>query len=175
MKSTKALSTCYSGIIASIVEGCGFESYLELGIYDGCTINGVAEKCGALQHLYAVDIKNPIRRLHQKVQFIRSSTDAFFKENRLKFDCIFIDADHEFYQARKDFFSAIEVLNDDGVIFLHDTYPPSVEYAVPGYCGDVYKLYQELQSSGYEIINLPLYNGLAILRKCAKGCISTIK
>lgn len=76
------------------------------------------------------------------------ASDDFFVDERIKFPSIgfaFIDGDHNYAQAKKDFDNTLNVLADDGVICLHDTYPPTEEYTSEHRCGDVYKLRQELE------------------------------
>jgi predicted O-methyltransferase YrrM len=109
------------------------------------------------------------------------STDTFFATyatNYKKFDCIFIDACHEYTQARIDFINSFKILEDDGIIFLHDTYPPSLSYTDQNACGDAYKLYLELTQSEYrdkiDIINLPTWAGLTIIRKLSSKNLLTL-
>ena len=47
-------------------------------------------------------------------------------QNKNNFDCIFIDGLHEYSQVIKDIKNSLEVLNENGLIFLHDCLPESV-------------------------------------------------
>ena len=58
---------------------------------------------------------------------------------------VLIDADHNYEVAKMEFDFFFDKLIPGGVIFLHDTMPPSEEYLTPTACGDVYKLRQELE------------------------------
>ena len=46
-------------------------------------------------------------------------TSIDFKE---KFDCIFIDGEHDYVSAQRDFIEASKILGDGGIIILHDIY-----------------------------------------------------
>jgi len=75
---------------------------------------------------------------------IRDTSDNFFKNNSDKFDIIFIDGLHEYYQVKKDINNSIKFLNNGGVIYLHDCMPESfIRQAVPRssnvWNGDVWK------------------------------------
>lgn len=78
------------------------------------------------------------------------ASDVFFKEFEPFFDSnkialAFIDGDHNYEQAKKDFWNTWKILNDEGVIALHDTYPPDASWTDENKCGDVYRLRQELE------------------------------
>ena len=76
----------------------------------------------------------------------RMTSDEFFlsNSNKEKFDCIFIDGLHYYKQVKKDIFNSLKILNQNGVIFLHDCLPNNVyEQAIPrcqyNWNGDVWK------------------------------------
>lgn len=82
---------------------------------------------------------------HQGVLFVGDSDD-FFK--KIKFKPIglgFIDGDHHYEQVKKDFDNIFPLLVDDGIVFLHDTYPPNENLVLNDYCSDAYKMRQELE------------------------------
>ena len=75
---------------------------------------------------------------------IRKTSDQFFKDNKEKFDCIFIDGLHYYSQVKKDIENSLKVLNPNGIILLHDCLPNNhFEQAVPRcqitWNGDVWK------------------------------------
>jgi hypothetical protein len=51
------------------------------------------------------------------------SSDIFFTKNKNKYDVIFIDGDHKVKQVIKDAANAMDCLNNDGVILMHDCNP----------------------------------------------------
>ncbi len=46
------------------------------------------------------------------------TSDSFFSTNQKNFDCIFIDGLYTYEQAKKDVINSINVLNENGMIFL---------------------------------------------------------
>ena len=69
---------------------------------------------------------------------------SFFKDNKEKFDCIFIDGLHYYSQVKRDIENSLKALNTNGIILLHDCLPNNYfEQAVPRcqitWNGDVWK------------------------------------
>lgn len=78
--------------------------------------------------------------------FFLGPSDEMFATNTLTpLAFTFIDGDHSYVQAKKDFWNAYKLTVDDGWLLLHDTYPPDENYTSLSLCGDVYKLRQELE------------------------------
>ena len=152
-------------MIASIIKP---NVYVELGLYVGETISKILPHVG---HAYGVDIKNndSLRELetNPKITINYTGSSSFFDNFPHKIDMAFIDADHCCASAMKDFDNVYKRLNDNGIIFMHDTDPISDFYITPGYCGDSYKLvpiYE--QRSDINIITLPLTEaGLSMIMK----------
>ena len=71
------------------------------------------------------------------VEWIREvASDDFFRTDDRTWDCIFVDGDHMRPQATRDTINAMRVLNDDGLLFIHDTYPPNTHpVTLPLWCG----------------------------------------
>lgn len=149
-------------IIAEIIRGCHYDSYLELGVYNGTTYNYIKQY---VRRAVGVDCEQ--KDFVPKECFFRMTTDDFFSTNKDKFDTIFIDACHEYQQVRTDFENSICRLNDGGVIFLHDTDPFSKEYMGPTFCNDSYKMNKYLEEQGkYQFVTIPMDEcGLTLVRK----------
>ena len=65
---------------------------------------------------------------------IRKTSDEFFRENKNKFDIIFIDGLHTYNQVKKDILDSINCLKDEGIVLVHDCMPDSLsKQAVPRY------------------------------------------
>lgn len=81
--------------------------------------------------------------------FFMGESDNLFNELRKKnesaFALTFIDGDHVYEQAKKDFYNAAEMTVDNGYIFLHDTYPIDEFHLQEARCGGVYRLRQEIE------------------------------
>lgn len=104
--------------------------------------------------------------------FFMGPSDEFFERIcSEKLALVFIDGDHNYAQAKKDFENAMRWTVENGYIFLHDTYPPSEEYLCPhSKCGDVYRLRQEIERDPrVDTITLPqgtaMGVGITICRK----------
>ena len=100
--------------------------YLEIGVRNP---EENFNKINASQK-FGVDpgIENPLN----PVQFKMTSDDFFSKlhrgdilEKNIKFDIIFIDGLHLAAQVERDIYSALEFLEEDGFVVLHDCNPPT--------------------------------------------------
>ena len=101
----------------------------------------------------------------------RGTSDKFFQENKLKFDCIFIDGLHEYSQVKRDIVNSIQILNTKGVIILHDCLPASINHQrVPRtryrWNGDVWKAIVEARTWDYINTYTVLSDqGLGVIKK----------
>lgn len=121
----------------------GFKSFLEIGTAGGITFNAV--QC---QRKVSVDP-------NEAHATFSMTSDEFFKINTELFDIVFVDGFHEWHQALRDVYNALNVLNRGGVVVMHDCHPTSAEcaahvdaYAPPtiAWCGDVWKAFVKLRS-----------------------------
>lgn len=154
----------HSDLIYHLFGLCGFHSYLELGVYDGLTLNKIYSLSSKTTGVDIVDI-----RPNKISSFYLGKTDDFFIQNKETYDMIFIDGDHSFEQVKKDFENSMSILNKHGIIILHDTDPVSIEYLDPGYCGDSYKMLPYLNTQSkyqLDVITLPINEaGLTIIKR----------
>jgi len=134
--------------------------YLEIGVADNDVFNSIPLK---LKNKFGVD---PFTGGNYKM-----TSDVFFeKYSHIKFDVIFIDGLHHYLQCQKDTINAINSLNKNGIIFLHDLLPKNpFEQNVPReqgvWTGDVWKVAVELSNSEnceFKIINTD--SGIGILK-----------
>lgn len=151
--------THYPNIIKQIFIGCGYKTYLELGVSYGLTLTEMSK---VSQYHVGVDIIDI--RHNKSTNFHLGTTDSFFDSNGLMFDMIFIDANHDIDFVVKDFENAIKFLNHNGTILLHDTDPENETLLPSHFCSDSYK-FREMYADKYEMVTLPSDNcGLTILR-----------
>lgn len=78
--------------------------------------------------------------------FYVGSSDDFFKDiplNNVAF--AFIDGDHRYAQVKKDFENLVPHMVPNGIICMHDTYPPVEHNLTDNYCSNSYLMRQELQ------------------------------
>ena len=106
--------------IDSLIKNAGINSYLELGI-------SVGECWREIELENKVGIDNWVQISDERV--LSTTTDLYFEsmKGKVKFDLIFIDADHEKNQVFKDFTNSFDCLNDGGIILMHDINPPTKE------------------------------------------------
>jgi len=113
--------------------------YLELGTFDGNNFSVVRarDKTG-------VDFEHPTTYIMK--------TDLFFETipSEEKWDIIYIDADHNCLSILKDFNNSVRHLAKNGIIFLHDMFPPSEELTKPWYCGSGYIFLDLLRRKRYK-------------------------
>ena len=144
------------------------ERYLELGVRDGKCFTKIAPLC---KEAIAVDIIDPVFSLTDNMKYEKMYTDSYFakiKDLNLKFDMVFIDADHSHEQSYKDFLNVKDLVIEDGFVFFHDSYPYSKELLDPNYCNDCYKTpikIKELFLNEWEIVTLPFNPGVTICKK----------
>ena len=148
-------------IIKEIAIFSNCKTYLELGVSAGDTfieLVNVVPKC------IGVDI---IDRRKQKVgQFYNETTDQFFSHFKEKVDIIFIDANHGIEFVQRDLINSLNLLNEYGFIFMHDTDPYQMSHTLPERCGDAYKIHDYLNSRiDLTYVTLPIaITGLTIVQ-----------
>ena len=126
-------------IVQNIINLKNYESYLEIGTFKDDLFKNV-------------DCKIKIGVDPVSGGNIRKTSDDFFAENNQKFDFIFIDGLHHYHQVKKDILNSLKVLNDNGVILLHDCMPRDYYYqAVPrsqlNWNGDTWKAFLEMRTN----------------------------
>ena len=124
-------------LINKVITKKNYKSYLEIG-------------CDENQNFDKINIQEKVGIDPKKGGNIKMTSDSFFCTNQKKFDCIFIDGLHTYEQAKKDVINSINVLNENGMIFLHDCLPKSYFHqAVPRsrniWNGDVWKVIVEFR------------------------------
>lgn len=112
---------------------------------------------------------NPVKR----VLLYSGSSDElfeFFGPQMGTLALAFIDGDHLYEQAKKDFWNLVPFMVPNGYILLHDTHPPSEEYLSENRCGEVWRLRKDIESKPelFDVITLPagcaIGVGLTIVR-----------
>jgi len=177
MKAKGNVVDDYNGIICSVINACEFKNYLELGLAGGHQFDKVSKNCPNLETMVAVDIRtsdwtifNPLPTNPRMKIYNGTKTDDFFANNVKdhKFDVAFIDACHNYDQVMRDFNNVLNVIEEDGIIFMHDTYPPNQSHTTEGACSDAYKAYMDICDNYRKVcecVNVPIFCGLNIVRK----------
>ena len=125
-------------IVQDIINIKNYKNYLEIGCYK----NDLFDKVSC-------DIKigvDPISGGN-----VRKTSDDFFNNNEQKFDLIFIDGLHQYHQVKKDINNSIKILNNEGIILLHDCLPNNLYQQIVPRCdyiwnGDVWKAIVECRT-----------------------------
>ena len=124
-------------IVAETIQRKKFNTYLEIGCFDNQLFNRInISKTGVDPY---------------KGGNIKLKSDDFFKINKKKYDCIFIDGLHTYEQVIKDINNSLYCINQNGIIFVHDCLPNNVyEQNVPRgtyvWNGDVWKAIVEMRT-----------------------------
>jgi len=148
-------------VIQSVIDRIGAQDYLEIGVNKGACFLPIQARCKI-----AVDPDFQIPRLRRArwalrnlgSRYFRMTSDDFFAQagSSLRCDVVFIDGLHTYEQSRQDAENALQVLNEGGVILMHDCNPPNAAAAQPSgspaqagalglpgwtdeWCGDVWK------------------------------------
>lgn len=152
----------YQEFILWIVKIQQAQSYLEIGVLYGDTFIDAAK---SVKRAIGVDTKN---RLSSGYEFYEMTSDEFFKNFQDKIDVIFIDGDHRFEQAHKDFENSLKILNTGGTIIIHDTDPAEIGRLVPTSCADSYKLIDHIHKNhlDLDVVTFPVsVMGISVIRR----------
>lgn len=149
-------------------------SYLEIGCNEGWLTARIAKTATLAVGVDIVDYSDTWTK-HREVNpetlvFEHSSSDDFFKKANGKFDCIFLDGSHQLDQVFRDINNAQNHLTEDGIIIVHDTFPPDKEHTSPNLCGNAYRAIEELEAdisigniTGLQIFTFPVRFGLTLI------------
>lgn len=175
-------------VINKIIGKKGYKTYLEIGLKDGhCFFNVKApRKAGVEPEIsYLLALNNVVSRELQKLNggvpdteiiipvIYKMTSDEFFKKNRDFFDIIFIDGLHTRKQVYRDIENSLKVLNEGGLILVHDTNPMNKIVANPNapivaeWSGDVWRAIVELQCNedNINLFTLDIPFGLTVIKK----------
>ena len=145
-------------LLQKIIEIKNYKNYLEIGCDDDMLFSriNILNKVGV----------DPICGGN-----VRKTSDDFFKDNKKKFDLIFIDGLHYYEQVKKDILNSLKVLSPDGLILLHDCLPSRQSHqAVPRYrgrwTGDVWKAIVEFRTKeDVNIFTILMDMGISVIKK----------
>ena len=154
-------------IINYLIKKYNYKTYLEIGVQNGISFRAIELP---IENKIGVDPD-----LFSKAT-IHLPSDEFFKENKKTFDIIFIDGLHETNQVDKDIINALDCLNKDGIIVLHDCNPIKEEHqAVPRvskhWNGDVWKsiVKFQLKNVAYSVCVVDTDEGIGLIKRLENG------
>jgi hypothetical protein len=140
-------------------------AYLEIG----CASNALFNSVPALNKVGVDPVSGGTER---------KTSDEFFRQNKSKFDVVFIDGLHTYEQVRKDVINSIKCLKHNGWVAIHDMLPRDwTEQHIPVvtrevWSGDVWKVGFELsQTDGIDFKILKIDYGVGVFRMLKKDVV----
>ena len=99
--------------------------FLEIGTCTGSFSISIARAFGVDAAIDTVDIEDKPEAkkaalAYKNINFHSCGSDEYFKQNKTKYDFIFVDGCHTAPQSKKDINNSVECLSKNGIIFIHD-------------------------------------------------------
>lgn len=157
----------HGDLVAAVAAFLKPDRYLELGCLVGSTLRKVAPFCRL-----AIGVDRAADRAAEGNLVIERADTVEFMETLPadSVELVFLDSSHEYAHSLRELVQIERILVENGVLLMHDTYPPSSSQERPGYCGDVWRLAAELDSRpGWQAMTLPAQYGLTLARKLPAG------
>jgi len=145
-------------LINRLIAAYKYENYLEIG----CSTDACFQNIAAKNTLGVDPFSGGTHRM---------TSDEFFAANRQKFDIVFVDGLHQYAQVKNDLLNSIQVLNDNGVVLVHDCLPLTYRAQLPfppggAWNGDVWKAFVEMRTQAHIDAAVCLIDhGVGIIRK----------
>ena len=153
-------------LIAALAAFLKPDLYVELGVDQGETFRMTAPHCAKS---IAVDIADNASSINgtQNSRFVRSDTVAFLRTMPAEsVDFAFLDSSHDAEITYRELAELDRVMVVNGVIAMHDTYPPRKLYTGDEYCSDVHTVPANIAARyGWEVMTLPAEYGVTVCRK----------
>ena len=183
-------------LIQKIIKTKNSPQYVEIGVYRGTSflpikcINKIAVD-PEIKINWKGKIANVIKNYYNyNNKYFELTSDHFFetKATRLfknkKVDVFLIDGLHTFEASLTDVLNSLRYLEQDGLIIMHDCFPPNIASSTPAssfsevkgkniegwtgqWCGDVWKTIVYLKENYEEILDVCVLNtdfGLGIIK-----------
>jgi hypothetical protein len=149
----------YAEVLAGIALSYPDCCYVEIGVEHGVSMTVVAPCC---REAHGCDIADRSTAMPRGARFWHMPSDEFFaKYDGSPPSLAFIDGDHSYEQAKRDFENAQRILAPGGILALHDTWPGEEANATPDRCGEVWRLEREITS---EKFTFEVFPGLTLVR-----------
>jgi predicted O-methyltransferase YrrM len=147
--------------------------FVEYGVCNGNTTTAIAPHCEMIWGVDNGDLNDPhdLDNVLQNYEAFKMNTNEFDKilqERNPVIDMAFIDADHKWISAFRDFEALWPYIRNNGIIFLHDTYPMNEFFLQPNKCNDCFKTPEKVWEKYHnecEMLTLPINPGLTMVRK----------
>ena len=154
-------------IINALIRKNGYKRYLEIGTQaDKCLYLVNCEyKCG-------VDPEPVLHYDNNSNEFHKMTSDEYFRQNKDKYDIVFVDGLHENNQVRRDIQNSLQILSPGGTIVVHDCNPKEeINQRVPmphvgSWNGDVWKAWIWFRHLGMlEMFVVDADEGCGVIRR----------
>lgn len=169
----------------------GYQSYLEIATPTSGMLYGEVNRtrystCHRLMYRYPANFVAKLIYLARfqdilPIDFRTSDLDITecvraIQARGLKYDVILVDSFHEYAESARDIGVAVDLLNPDGTVIVHDCFPRDSALAGPtfvegAWCGVTYKAYLDfvLSRKDLDFCTIDTDFGCGIIRKSAGG------
>lgn len=152
-------------IIAAVAASYDKPVYLEIGVYRGECLATVAPHCGEA-HGVDVSFEHVTKDVSAARLWELGSDEFFAAYDGPSPDIVFVDGDHEYEQARRDVHNALSILAEDGVLFVHDSWPVLRAATARMVCGGVHRVVEELHADpALEVATIRRWPGLTLVAR----------
>jgi hypothetical protein len=162
--------TSRTTILNTLIERHNYHSYLEIGQ------GHRGQNFGWINCRIKIGV-DPNKTLNAAYQM---TSDEFFAINNDMFGLIFIDGLHHADQVERDIINALNVLNDNGTIVVHDCNPTTKEMQIvplprgqAAWTGDVWKTWVKLRATrpDLKMVVIDTDSGCGIIRRGSQKII----
>lgn len=161
----------HEGFINNICQAIKPRISIEVGVAHGVVTRILSENS---ENVFAIDIDEaPIAGIEPLTNVTGIIGDSPIKLRELnsrgiKADIIFIDGDHRIDAAIKDFNEALKLLQPEGLILMHDTYPRNKDFVSEKneLCSTSYLVPDRIRAlhPDINVITIPTHPGLTIIQ-----------
>lgn len=158
-------------VINLLINKYGYKSYLEIGVMEPSEeVDDDYRQANKNFDRVVCDLKVGVDPDPLGNPTFLGTSDAFFAQNKRKFDLIFIDGLHYAFQVKKDILNAIACLSPNGSVVIHDCLPASEQtQRVPResdeWNGDVWKAFVRIRVYPYQVFVVDVDYGCGVIRK----------
>ncbi len=174
-------------LIQNYIDKYNYTNYLEIGVHKGLSFLSInCRNKRAVDPFFQIDFWTKAKWYFKlpsnwRNKYFEITSDDFFEKQvknlkkDSKLDIVFIDGLHTFKGSLNDVLNSLQYLNNDGVIILHDCFPPNKAAATPAnsykeveqlniegwnglWCGDVWKTIKYLKMQYPESLDVFVLN-----------------